>query len=69
MSRILSPLQEAILLRVSHLERLQESRVRDYLGTYFRGLEESDKAWCEEFSLALELLVLYGHIRIQEDPR
>lgn len=69
MSRILSPLQEAILLRVSHLERLQESRLRDYLGTYFRGLEESDKAWCEEFSLALELLVLYGHIRIQEDPR
>lgn len=69
MSRILSPLQEAILLRVSHLERLQESRVRDYLGTYFRGLEESDKAWCEEFSLALELLVLYGHIHIEEDPR
>ena len=69
MSRTLSPLQEAIILRVSHLERLQESRLRDYLGTYFRGLEESDKAWCEEFSLALELLVLYGHIHIEEDPR
>lgn len=69
MSRILSPLQEAILLRVSHLERLQESRVRDYLGSYFRGPEESDEAWCEEFSLTLELLVLYGHIHIEEDPR
>ena len=35
MSRTLSPLQEAIILRVSHLERLQESRLRDYLGTYY----------------------------------
>ena len=69
MSRTLSPLQEAIILRVSHLERLQESRLRDYLGTYFRGLEESDDVWCEEFSLALELLILYGHIQIEEDPR
>lgn len=69
MSRSLSPLQEAILLHVSRLECLHEIRVRDYLGSYFRGLEASDEAWCEEFSLALELLVLYGQIHIQEVTR
>lgn len=69
MSRTLSPLQEAISLRVSRLERISETRLRDYLGTYFQGLEESEDAWCKEFALALELLVLYGHIRLEEHPR
>ncbi|TXT28223.1 MAG: hypothetical protein FD131_3356 [Rhodocyclaceae bacterium] len=69
MSRTLSPLQEAISLRVSRLERISETRLRDYLGTYFQGLEESEDAWGKEFALALELLVLYGHIRLEEHPR
>ena len=69
MSRTLSPLQEAINLRLSHLERISETRLRDYLATYFRGLDVSDDAWCKEFALALELLVLYGHVRIEEHPR
>ncbi len=69
MSRSLTPLQEEIVKRVSHLERMQETRLRDYLATYFRGLDESDESWCKEFALALELLVLYGHIRTEEHPR
>lgn len=69
MSRTLTPLQEEIVKRVSHLERMQETRLRDYLATYFRGLDESDESWCKEFALALELLVLYGHIRTEEHPR
>ena len=48
---------------------MQETRLRDYLATYFRGLDESDESWCTEFALALELLVLYGHIRTEEHPR
>lgn len=69
MSRNLTPLQEAIVTRVSHLERMPEDRLRDYLGSYFRGLDASDDAWCKEFALALELLVLYGQIRIENHPR
>lgn len=69
MSRPLTPLQEEIVKRVTHLERMQETRLRDYLATYFRGLDESDESWCKEFALALELLVLYGHIRTEEHPR
>ena len=69
MSRTLSPLQEAIVKRVTHLERLPEKRLRDYLGTYFRGLDESDEAWCHEFALAMDLLVLYGLVRIEDHPR
>ena len=69
MSRTLTPLQEAIVTRVTHLERMPEDRLRDYLGSYFRGLDESDEAWCKEFSLALELLVLYGHLRVEDHPR
>lgn len=69
MSRNLTPLQEAIVTRVTHLERMPEDRLRDYLGSYFRGLDESDDAWCKEFALALELLVLYGQIRIENHPR
>ncbi len=68
MSRTLSPLQEAIVKRVTHLERLPEKRLRDYLGTYFRGLDESDEAWCHEFALAMELLVLYGLGRTVDHP-
>lgn len=69
MSRTLTPLQEAIVTRVTHLERMPEDRLRDYLASYFRGLDESDEAWCKEFALALELLVLYGHIRVEDHPR
>lgn len=69
MSRPLTPLQNEIVKRVSHLERMPETRLRDYLATYFRGLDESDEDWCKEFALALELLVLYGHIRTEEHPR
>lgn len=69
MSRNLSPLQEAILQRVSDLERMPEALLCEYLGTYFRGLNESDAPWREEFSVAIELLVLYGQIRVDEHPR
>ena len=69
MSRTLTPLQDAIVTRVTHLERMPEDRLRDYLGSYFRGLDESDEAWCKEFALALELLVLYGHLRVEDHPR
>ena len=44
MSRNLTPLQEAIVTRVSHLERMPEGRLRDYLGSYFQGLDEPDDA-------------------------
>lgn len=69
MSRTLSALQDAIVKRVTHLEQIQELRLRDYLGSYFRGLDDSDEAWCNEFALALELLVLYGRICIEDHPR
>jgi outer membrane protein OmpA-like peptidoglycan-associated protein len=69
MSRTLTPLQDAIVTRVSDLERMPEGRLRDYLGSYFQGLDEPDDAWCKEFALSIELLVLYGHIRVEDHPR
>lgn len=69
MSRQLTPLQTAIVKRVSNLERITENRLCNYLASYFRGIEEADDAWNKEFALAIDLLVLYGLVRIENTER
>jgi len=69
MNRPLSPLQIAILGRVQRLDRVPEEQLRSYLSKSihleFGGPDEREK----EFHLAVDLLCLYGAVRIEDHPR
>lgn len=69
MSRILTPLQQAILFRINSLERVSEDRLRSYLALHFSDLSADEGEWETEFRMATDLLVLYGAIHIEESGK
>lgn len=63
----LTPLQQAITFRTNSFGSLFEGRLRENLAAEFRRPDCSEQHWLEDFSLAIDLLALYGVLRIERD--
>lgn len=69
MNRPLSPLQIAILGRVQRLDRVPEEQLRSYLAKSIHLEFGGQDEWEKEFQLAVDLLCLYGALRVEQHPR
>lgn len=69
MNRPLSPLQIAILGRVQRLDRVPEEQLRSYLAESIHLEFGGQDQWEKEFHLAVDLLCLYGAMRVEDLPR
>ena len=69
MNRPLSPLQIAILGRVQRLDRVPEEQLRSYLAESIHLEFGGQDQWEKEFHLAVDLLCLYGAMRVEDHPR
>lgn len=63
----LSPLQNAIRIRVERLRRVEESALRRFLAqcVYLDAAATDD----QEIAMSIDLLALYGALEIEQHPR
>lgn len=65
--RPLTPLQQAITFRLNGFGTLDAARLRDSLASQYRRLGQTELDWHGDFSLACDLLALYGMLRSDTD--